>query len=182
MVCVVDCVPAVKTASSGSTRELAPRRTSSASSTSRNGKPWSRFPLGSVHLRFCEYSVSSVLLENRTINSQQAGRSLLVQRVIFSIRLCREVTLWQIRVQWRAVVFSPLLRRMNSMSALFKLSMFIRVSEDFTPVCHHLGCCTRDDVYLITHNPFKDGCAAQCEIAWGNETGFYRYINRYDYL
>lgn len=51
------CVPAVRMASSGSTRELALKRTSSASLMSRNGKQWSQFPLGWGHLRFCEFIV-----------------------------------------------------------------------------------------------------------------------------
>lgn len=54
-VCV--CVSAVRTASSGSTRALALKTTSSALLMSRNGEQWSQFPLGSDHRRFCEFTI-----------------------------------------------------------------------------------------------------------------------------
>lgn len=55
---VFNCVSAVRMASSGSTRELALKMTSSALLMSRNGKQSSQFPLGWGHLQFCEFTQS----------------------------------------------------------------------------------------------------------------------------
>lgn len=56
---------------------------------------------------------------------------------------------------------------MNSMSALFKLSMFIRVSQG-SILCNanweHAGYCIYNGIYLISHSSFKGESAAQCEV------------------
>lgn len=58
--CVFVCVSAVRMASSGSTRELALKTTSSPLFMTRNGKQWSQFHLGSGRPHFCEFIAAAI--------------------------------------------------------------------------------------------------------------------------
>lgn len=127
---------AVRTASSGSTRERATRTTSWPSSRSRDGSPSSRFPHGLALRPSCECPSSCFLLHWL---SRRWRASFLAQRFQgrskrpwWRLWLFAASSLRLNRQRWIANrSFLSLLRRMNSMSALFKLSMFIRVSRMF---------------------------------------------------